>query len=46
MNAHELTGMYELLDAIESVVKAADPVKREALARTMTWPSAISPIGR
>jgi hypothetical protein len=35
MNAHELTGMYELLDAIEAVVKAADPVKREALARTI-----------
>jgi hypothetical protein len=28
-------GMYELLDAIESVIKAADPVKREALAQTI-----------
>ena len=35
MDAHELTGMYELLDAIEAVVKAADPVKREALAQTI-----------
>ena len=33
MDAHEPTGMYELLDAIEAVVKAADPVKREALAQ-------------
>ena len=26
------TGMYELLDAIEAVIKASDPAKREALA--------------
>ena len=32
---HDLIGMYELLDAIEEVVKAADPVKREALAQTI-----------
>ena len=31
----EITGMYELLDAIEAVIKAADPAKREALARTI-----------
>jgi hypothetical protein len=35
MSTHELIGMYELLDAIEAVVKAADPVKREALAQTI-----------
>ena len=35
MSTHDLTGMYELLDAIEAVVKAADPVKREALAHTI-----------
>jgi hypothetical protein len=35
MDAPELIGMYELLDAIEAVVKAADPVKREALAQTI-----------
>src|SRR6266581_9125360 len=33
MDAHQLTGMYELLYAIEAVVKAADPAKREALAQ-------------
>jgi hypothetical protein len=27
--------MYELLDAIEAVIKAADPAKREALASTI-----------
>ena len=32
---HDLTGMYELLDAIEAVVKAADPVKRAGLAHTI-----------
>jgi hypothetical protein len=31
----DITGMYELLDAIEAVIKAADPAKREALAQTM-----------
>jgi hypothetical protein len=30
-----MTGMYELLDAIETVIKAADPAKREALAHTI-----------
>jgi hypothetical protein len=30
-----MTGIYELLDAIEAVIKAADPEKREALARTI-----------
>ena len=29
------TGMYELLDAIEAVIKASDPAKREALASTL-----------
>lgn len=28
-------GMYELLDAIEAVIQAADPTKREALAQTI-----------
>jgi hypothetical protein len=32
---HDLTSMFELLDAIEDVIKAADPAKREALARTI-----------
>ena len=32
---NDITSMYELLDAIEAVVKAADPAKREALARTI-----------
>jgi hypothetical protein len=31
----EIVGMYELLDAIEAVIKAADPAKREALAQTI-----------
>jgi hypothetical protein len=31
----DITGIYELLDAIEAVIKAADPVKREILARTI-----------
>jgi hypothetical protein len=35
MDAPELTGIYELLDAVEAVIKAADPVKREALAQTI-----------
>jgi len=29
------TGMYDLLDAIEEVIKGADPAKREALAQTI-----------
>jgi hypothetical protein len=28
----EMTGMYELLDALREVIKAADPNKREKLA--------------
>jgi hypothetical protein len=32
---HEPTGVYDLLDAVEAVVKAADPAKREALAETI-----------
>ena len=28
-------GMYELLDAVEAVIKGADPAKREALAETI-----------
>lgn len=28
-------GMYELLDAVEAVIKAADPAKRDALAETI-----------
>jgi hypothetical protein len=35
----DITGMYELLDAIEAVIKAANPAKREALARTMPGPT-------
>src|SRR5262245_41688180 len=30
-----ITSIYELLDAIEAVIKAADPAKREALTRTI-----------
>jgi hypothetical protein len=30
-----ITGMYELLDAVEAVITAADPAKREALAKTI-----------
>jgi hypothetical protein len=35
MSDEPLTGMYELLDAIEAVIKASDPAKREALASTL-----------
>jgi hypothetical protein len=28
-----LTGMYELLEAVETVIQAADPAKREAQIR-------------
>jgi len=28
------TGMFEVLDAVEAVLQAADPAKREALAKT------------
>jgi len=31
----DITSIYELLDAIDAVIKAADPAKREALARTI-----------
>jgi hypothetical protein len=30
-----IVGMYELLEAIEAVISAADPAKREALAETI-----------
>ena len=35
MSDEPFTSMYELLDAIEAVIKAADPAKREALASTI-----------
>ena len=35
MTDEPFTSMYELLDAIEAVIKAADPAKREALANTI-----------
>jgi hypothetical protein len=35
MSDEPITGMYELLDAIEAVIKAADPAKRETLASTI-----------
>jgi hypothetical protein len=31
----QLTGDYELLEAIEAVIKASDPAKRAELARTI-----------
>ena len=31
----EITGMYDLLDAIEAAIKSADPQKRETLAKTI-----------
>lgn len=31
----EPTGMYDLIDALEAVIAAADPAKREALATTI-----------
>jgi hypothetical protein len=31
----DITSIYQLLDAIEAVIKAADPAKRAALARTI-----------
>ena len=33
--SQDIIGIYELLDAIQSVIKAADPEKRDALARTI-----------
>ena len=35
MADRQLTGMYELLDAIEDVIKASDPAKREELTKTI-----------
>jgi len=35
MAEEEITRMYELLDALEEALKAADPAKREALAKTI-----------
>jgi hypothetical protein len=35
MAEEEITGMYELLDALEEALKAADPVKRKVLAKTI-----------
>jgi hypothetical protein len=32
---HPITGMYELLDAVEAVIASADPAKRETLAKTV-----------
>jgi hypothetical protein len=32
---NEVVGVYELLDAIEGVIQAADPTKREILAKTI-----------
>ena len=31
----EITGMYEVLDAIEACIKACDPDKRKQLAETL-----------
>jgi len=31
----QLTGMYELLDALEGVIKTSDPAKREELTKTI-----------
>ena len=31
----DLTGVYELIEAIEAIIEAADPARREALARTI-----------
>jgi hypothetical protein len=35
MSDEEITGMYELLDALEATLQSADPDKREALAKTI-----------
>jgi hypothetical protein len=35
MKTPEITGIYELLDAVEAVVKAADPATRKSLAQTI-----------
>ena len=33
--SEKITGMYELLDAVEAVIAASDPAKRETLAQTI-----------
>jgi hypothetical protein len=33
--SEEIVGMYELLDALEAVIRAADATKRKALAETV-----------
>jgi hypothetical protein len=35
MSEEKITGMYELVDAIEAAINASDPAKREALALTI-----------
>ena len=35
MDEENIIGMYELLEAVEAVIRAADPAKREALAETI-----------
>jgi hypothetical protein len=35
MEEESFTGMYDLLEALENVLKAADPAKREKLAKTI-----------
>ena len=35
MTTDNITGMYELLDALEAAIKAADPARREDLARVL-----------
>ena len=35
MDDSEMVGMYELIDALEAVIRAADPAKREILADTI-----------
>jgi hypothetical protein len=32
MDDENIVGMYELLEAVEAIIRAADPAKREALA--------------
>jgi hypothetical protein len=35
MKKSEIVGVYDLLDAVEAVVKSADPGERKALAQTL-----------
>jgi hypothetical protein len=35
MSDQEITGMYELVDALEATLQSADPDKREALAKVI-----------